>query len=265
MGSYQPPYFPNNQRAFPCTEIQNVVGNPMLGDTSYHFRPVPPGATKWPTALPNQWAGGDYGVEGVQNPVRPIDLSGQEKHFPTTFTYKVPYVFHGDSDDRNVIAHPNPASFRLLFTKPLRGVSSIEVQDVKFSNQVGDVVPPGRYVWLLGGLFDGNGVFVPMAPELGIYDIGHPEATQPTVAVPNPAQPVPQTEIGEHALAKICYDDTQSSQHFTRSEYRCIKYFDGIIDTLGYIELSLTDKNGVLWDFDQDGQWSFTLEIVCKQ
>lgn len=256
MSGY-PPYFPNNQLGR-NQSLQNIVGNPILGDASYQFRPVPPGHTAFPSDLPSQWGGGDFGLEPVQNPVRPINQYGKHQDFPENFVFKEPLLLHGDSDERDVTSYPNAAQFRLKFPKALRGVYSIEVLDVNWPNQTGNVIPPGRIVYLLAGRVDpANGEIKSMEPEMGIYE---------TLQNTNLAPGAPTNTLSSLALAKLPYDSLRPNQLWQRGEYRFIKYFDPVRDKLDFIDVALTDKNGVLYDLDANApEWSFTLEIVCKQ
>ncbi len=243
---------------------QNYVGNPVLGDTSYNFRPVPPPRTKLAPGIPDTWGGGDFGTEGVLNPTQPVDIYGDTKCYPYGPTFKEPYLLHIDSSDRDAVSYPLAASFRVDLGKALRGVYSIEVLDISFPNQDGGVVPPGRYVYLIAGrviqdpLGNRPDQIKPMNIDLGIYNAAHPTNLTPGTI---------SNTVCEFALAKVWYDTERvGNQYFRRTDYRYIKYLQPVQDRMNYIDVSLVDKDGNLYDLDpNDPNWNCTLEIVCKQ
>lgn len=252
-----------NGRAGPWSNdlpyFRNYVGTPVLGDVHRFFgEPIARGHTHRAPGLPPEWGGGDFGVESQTNPVVPVDQSGTRVHFPDDFTFKPQLIFHADSDERDAVDYPNPASFRLMFDKPLRGVASIELLNVNFPNQDQDAIPPGRYVLFLNGLVNPNSnTFSPQDHNAGTFTTMRNTDTDPGAAT---------NTLSEFALAKIPIEVAQPAQLWFRRELRQVKRFYPPIDKMMFFDVALTHRDGTLYDFaDDDDSWSFTLEVVCKQ
>lgn len=193
------------------------------------------------------------------SPMTPMDSNGRYVEAPKEFTFKAPFLLHIDSASRDTAAYTNEASFRLRLPRPLRQVHSVEVLNVSYPNAAAD--PPGRYVLLLNGLWDGAR-FVPQgAHNLGIYQA----ALSTNTAVGGAAG---DNTVSRYALAKMFYDTSAASdQTFRKSELRQIKYFCPVESQMQTIELTLADHTGTPLTFDggvADHSWSVTLEIVCK-
>jgi hypothetical protein len=196
-----------------------------------------------------QGNGGAFGHEFSKiSPLTPMDTSGRYVEAPREFTFKAPVLLHIDSSLRDTDAYSNEAYFRVRLPFPLRQVISMEVLNVSFANL--DPVPPGRYVLLLNGLYDGSR-FVPQSHvNAGIYSA------------------VGDVTVANHAMAKIHYNTAaDKDQLWRRSELRQIKYFNPPEAQIQYLELMLATRDGAPVVFDSgvaDQSWTVTLEIVCK-
>lgn len=238
-------------------QYQNYVGNPQLGDPAYYFRPVPQGTRLTSPLLPPNWGGGDFGTEcNPPNPVVPVDSNGNMIEFPRFFTFKPPMYLHIDSNNRDVVAYPNPAFFRIDFPAIIRGVYSIEVLSVNYPNP--DPFPADRYTLLLSGLPDGS-KFVPQHQgNLGIFT---PLITQ------NQAPNQTMNTVSKYAIAKMHFDSTRPDQCWRKSEIRYIKYYSPCEDKLKCLEFTLAYSDGTPLIFPQEEtppSWSAIFEVVCK-
>jgi len=191
--------------------------------------------------LHSPWPGGALGIDAQTSPIVPIDQSGKEHLLPKDSTFKPPVVVCVDSEDRDIVAYPDPTFFRLRFPKPMRGVFSIELLNLQIPNA--NSAPTDNFILL-------------KSPELSRFEVMH--STNTTAGEPA------NSNIAE-AFAKIPYVTTLPYQVFTRRELIMKKYFSPPEDKLLELTFELTDKYGDRYGMALDENWTACLEIVCFQ
>uniref|UniRef100_A0A6C0IV31 Uncharacterized protein n=1 Tax=viral metagenome TaxID=1070528 RepID=A0A6C0IV31_9ZZZZ len=202
------------------------------------------------------------------NPVRYHNQEGVSLSFPTDGTYRPHHFEVVESFRRNPDKFLN-TSFRLAFSKPLHSVRSIELMELNIPN-VAATPPAHREYLLLFGLYNGvTGLFEPQrnlhhnGPYHSMISDDHydPSVDRTT----NPAWSFAlSTPLCDYAIFRGHYDSAAVLQWADVSDFRRTMFFPSPID-LAYLEFTLMDPLGNLYDMDPADEWSTTLQIDSQQ
>jgi hypothetical protein len=234
---------------------------------------VPPGAGGFagqsvePSNVANTMGGSGINVE--TSPVVVHDDEGRMIPFPKgDGTYRPAHFEVIHSSRRNPDIYEFPDSFRLKFSKPLRGVFAIQLLEVNLPN-VDATAPDDREFLILNGLIDTNGKFRPqenLPKDRSFHTMMMHDANDPGVvrsAASNAAIDIFQYD--DYAFGRFAYDPTKALQHWNRSGWHRTTWFPTPVNTLDYIDFSVADANGNAYDFAPGDNWSATMMIFSKQ
>lgn len=223
-----------------------------------------PRATPYPprSLAAGEFTGGDFGFEANNNPVVPMNDRGQVVVRPDAAKFKAPRYEHIDSSRRDTEQYPNPTSFRLHFDKPLRGVESIELTDIIVPSVSASAnEPPGNYFLVANGLVtentSGDLSFTPQGNNFGIYNSMNGKNCDGN-GLNN------GKDMSNYSIIKLKYDPSRQVQCWERDGFYHIKYYNPLVSSIEYLDFSLIDRDGFLYDMDYQEDWSCTLQIMCK-
>jgi hypothetical protein len=211
---------------------------------------------------------GGMGTNVETNPVVVHDDEGRMVAFPNgDGSYRPAHfeVVHSTRRDPDIY---EANSFRLKFSKPLKYVFAIEVLEINVPN-VDTTAPADREFLLLNGLYDAQGKFRPQdnVPKDRSFHtmITHNTNDPGVVRSSDSNDAVDRYPYDDYALGRYKYDASATFQFWCRSGWHRKTWFPTPIPTLDYLDLSLADANGTLYDIDPTDNWSATLQIFSKQ
>ena len=211
---------------------------------------------------------GDIGNNVETSHVIVHDDEGRVVNYPSVSgDYRPAHFEVVRSYRRDPDIYADAATFRLKFSKPLKSVFVIEVLEINVPNAT--VPPAHREYLLLNGLFDSNGKYHPQAnipKDLSYHTMITHNANDPGVdRSPASNDAVDLYPYDDYVFGRFKYDSTASFQYWHRHGYHRKTFFPTPIPSLDYLDFSLADPEGTIYDIPAAQEWSATLQIFSKQ
>lgn len=255
-----------------CLAYKNMSTNSYKGASARRnlmMQPIGAGGFASSTVDPAQVdrVVGAMGLNSETSPVIYHDDEGRPQKRTLDGTFRPAHMEVVKSWRRDPDNYIN-TSFRLSFSKPMRGVECIELLEINLPNV--DATPPAnREYLLLLGLIDQNGDFVPqqnLPKDFSLHTMVADSANDPGVAKSSAAwQLAQQMQLDDYALFIGTYDSTKALQYWKREGWHRKIFFPTPISELANLEFTLMDSQGTLYDMASADEWSATLQIYSQQ